>query len=76
MRRTLLPPYVVLVHGEANEMMRLKGALQREFQEKGIQVLTPKNAESAAMTFRSEKVAKVCFDCLNLNMNCAIWCRI
>lgn len=35
---TLQPPHIVLVHGEANEMMRLKGALQQRFEEQKIEV--------------------------------------
>ncbi|EGC30185.1 hypothetical protein DICPUDRAFT_158104 [Dictyostelium purpureum] len=50
------PPHVVLVHGDANEMSRLRNALIGRF--KSINVLTPKNAQSVSLEFRPEKVAK------------------
>ncbi|KAN0037751.1 hypothetical protein ACTFIV_003106 [Dictyostelium citrinum] len=50
------PPHVVLVHGDANEMSRLRQSLVAKF--KTINVLTPKNAMSVALEFRPEKVAK------------------
>jgi cleavage and polyadenylation specificity factor subunit 3 len=34
----LKPPHVVLVHGEANEMMRLKAGLQQRFEAEHLQV--------------------------------------
>jgi cleavage and polyadenylation specificity factor subunit 3 len=57
--RTLRPPYVVLVHGEENEMHRLRTALLEEHTDGSIQVLTPRNCQTVAMEFRSQKVAKV-----------------
>eukprot|EP00795_Rhopilema_esculentum_P012680 gene12680-3393_t len=58
----LKPPHIVLVHGEQNEMSRLKAALIRDFDEKGlshIQVYNPKNVQSVQLHFRGEKMAKV-----------------
>lgn len=52
----------VLVHGEQNEMMRLKGALQREYEDDEtcrLELWTPKNCESINVRFKGEKVAKV-----------------
>eukprot|EP00744_Colponema_vietnamica_P013021 GILI01018269.1.p1 GENE.GILI01018269.1~~GILI01018269.1.p1 ORF type:complete len:702 (-),score=178.30 GILI01018269.1:143-2035(-) len=51
------PPNVVLVHGEQNEMGRLKSALVDKYQNK-IQVLAPKNCQSIQFKFRGEKFAK------------------
>eukprot|EP00794_Sanderia_malayensis_P017062 gene17062-18780_t len=58
----LKPPHIVLVHGEQNEMSRLKAAIIRDFDEKGIshiQVYNPKNVQSVELHFRGEKMAKV-----------------
>ena len=52
----------VLVHGEANEMGRLKAALIREYEddtEYNIEVYNPKNTEAVELQFRGEKMAKV-----------------
>uniref|UniRef100_T1HZV1 Uncharacterized protein n=2 Tax=Rhodnius prolixus TaxID=13249 RepID=T1HZV1_RHOPR len=60
--RKLKPPHIVLVHGEQNEMSRLKSALQREYEgdsENNIQIYNPRNTESVELYFRGEKVAKV-----------------
>ncbi|EUB64172.1 Cleavage and polyadenylation specificity factor subunit [Echinococcus granulosus] len=60
--RELKPNYVVLVHGEQNEMMRLAGALQREYEDDEnchLEIFTPKNCESVNLRFKGEKVAKV-----------------
>eukprot|EP00894_Picocystis_sp_ML_P003991 jgi/Pico_ML_1/54508/g4845.t2 len=53
-------PNIVLVHGEANEMGRLKAALQHKFESAGkkVQVLNPKNCQTVQMHFKTEKVAK------------------
>ncbi|XP_066917149.1 cleavage and polyadenylation specificity factor subunit 3-like [Clytia hemisphaerica] len=58
----LRPPHIVLNHGEANEMGRLKAALLRDFEDRGItnmQVYNPKNCQSVKLHFRGEKMAKV-----------------
>lgn len=60
--RALKPPHVVLVHGEQNEMSRLKAALQREYEddaETSIEVHNPRNTVSVELYFRGEKTAKV-----------------
>ena len=59
--RALKPPHVVLVHGEANEMSRLKAALIREYEsdEHNIEVHNPRNTVSVDLYFRGEKMAKV-----------------
>jgi len=55
----LVPPHVILVHGDANEMFRLKQALVQRFEAKSIEVLTPKNCQSVHLRFSAEKVAKI-----------------
>jgi cleavage and polyadenylation specificity factor subunit 3 len=60
--RALRPPHVVLVHGEANEMSRLKAALLREYEadpSHNIEVHNPRNTVSVELYFRGEKMAKV-----------------
>ncbi|XP_066245733.1 cleavage and polyadenylation specificity factor 73 [Euwallacea similis] len=60
--KILKPPHVVLVHGEQNEMSRLKAALQREFEEDqntSIQLHNPRNTHTVELYFRGEKTAKV-----------------
>ncbi|KAI8577602.1 hypothetical protein K450DRAFT_212694 [Umbelopsis ramanniana AG] len=53
-------PHVVLVHGEANAMLRLKVALQQKFadSEENTKVYTPRNCETLSLHFRGEKMAK------------------
>ncbi|PWA14355.1 hypothetical protein CCH79_00018500 [Gambusia affinis] len=60
--RALKPPHVILVHGEQNEMARLKAALIREYEDNDevhIEVHNPRNTEAVTLTFRGEKLAKV-----------------
>ncbi|XP_050506835.1 cleavage and polyadenylation specificity factor 73 [Diabrotica virgifera virgifera] len=60
--RMLKPPHVVLVHGEQNEMNRLKAALQREYEDDPnttINLYNPRNTHSVELYFRGEKTAKV-----------------
>merc|ERR1712059_218185 len=60
--RKLKPPHVVLVHGEANEMSRLKAALLREYEADplhNIEVHNPRNTVAVELYFRGEKMAKV-----------------
>ncbi|KAK2174225.1 hypothetical protein NP493_817g02008 [Ridgeia piscesae] len=60
--RALKPPHLVLVHGEANEMSRLKAALIREYEddpEYNIDVYNPRNTQAVEFYFRGEKMAKV-----------------
>ncbi|XP_041467082.1 cleavage and polyadenylation specificity factor subunit 3-like [Lytechinus variegatus] len=60
--RALKPPQIVLVHGEANEMSRLKAAILREYEdddEYNIQVHNPRTTQAVELYFRGEKMAKV-----------------
>ncbi|RMC17284.1 hypothetical protein DUI87_05863 [Hirundo rustica rustica] len=60
--RALKPPHVILVHGEQNEMARLKAALIREYEDNDevhIEVHNPRNTEAVTLNFRGEKLAKV-----------------
>jgi len=51
-----------LVHGEQNEMQRLKSALVREYEENSedIKVYNPRNTVGVDFYFTGEKTAKVC----------------
>lgn len=51
-------PNLILVHGEATEMGRLKGALQHRF-ESTVAIFTPRNCETVELSFRGEKTVKV-----------------
>lgn len=54
--------FQILVHGEQNEMARLKAALIREYEdndEVDIEVHNPRNTEAVTLNFRGEKLAKV-----------------
>ncbi|XP_054716076.1 cleavage and polyadenylation specificity factor 73-like [Uloborus diversus] len=60
--RMLKPPHIVLVHGEQNEMGRLKAAVIREYeddQDVHIEVYNPRNTQGVELYFRGEKTAKV-----------------
>lgn len=60
--RILKPPHVILVHGEQNEMSRLKAALQREYEDDpktSMQLHNPRNTHTVQLYFRGEKTAKV-----------------
>jgi cleavage and polyadenylation specificity factor subunit 3 len=55
----------VLVHGEQNEMSRLKAALIREYEdneEYQMHVHNPRNTMAVELHFRGEKMAKVRLD--------------
>lgn len=55
----------ILVHGEQNEMARLKAAIIREYEdndEVDIEVHNPRNTEAVSLNFRGEKLAKVSYD--------------
>ncbi|KAL8502437.1 hypothetical protein ACS0TY_021542 [Phlomoides rotata] len=54
----LMPPNIILVHGEANEMGRLKQKLLSVFADGNTNILTPKNCQSVEMHFNSQKTAK------------------
>ncbi|XP_052067677.1 cleavage and polyadenylation specificity factor subunit 3-like [Mytilus californianus] len=60
--RILKPTHIVLVHGEQNEMSRLKAALVREYEDDTEYqpfVHNPRNTVSVELNFRGEKMAKV-----------------
>lgn len=60
--RSLCPPHIVLVHGEQNEMSRLKAALIREYEDSTdyrIDIYNPPNGKAVELHFRGEKMAKV-----------------
>ncbi|EJF65154.1 Metallo-hydrolase/oxidoreductase [Dichomitus squalens LYAD-421 SS1] len=54
------PQHIVLVHGEATGMGRLKAAMQDRYKSRDeeIKIHTPRNLETLELTFRSERVAK------------------
>lgn len=56
------PPHLVLVHGDRNEMYRLKHALQSKYQERNegdrMEIHTPENAKTVELFFRGEKMAR------------------
>jgi cleavage and polyadenylation specificity factor subunit 3 len=56
--KELMPPHIVLVHGEANEMGRLKQKLVSQFVNTSTKLYTPKNCQTVTMHFSSEKMAK------------------
>lgn len=58
-----MPAHLILVHGEANNMSRLRSALKSKFAERkdDIQIYTPKNVEIVKLKFRGERMAKVSF---------------
>lgn len=59
--RALHPPQIVLVHGEANEMLKLKQGLTDQYKDsdKKIAIYNPKNAQEIEFHFKGEKTAKV-----------------
>lgn len=59
--RILRPPNIILVHGEATEMNRLKNALIREYESEPNPpvIYNPKNTQAVELHFRGEKTAKV-----------------
>jgi cleavage and polyadenylation specificity factor subunit 3 len=65
---------VILVHGEQNNMGRLKSALLSKNHEKKeadrIKIYNPKNCEELKIPFRGEKFAKVCFCFFYLSIHC------
>ncbi|WOK99752.1 cleavage and polyadenylation specificity factor subunit 3-I [Canna indica] len=54
----LMPPNIILVHGEANEMGRLKQKLITQFADKNVKIMSPKNCQPVELFFTSEKMAK------------------
>ncbi|KAH9685338.1 cleavage and polyadenylation specificity factor subunit 3-I [Citrus sinensis] len=56
--KELMPPNIILVHGESHEMGRLKTKLMTELADCNTKIITPKNCQSVEMYFNSEKMAK------------------
>ena len=58
---TLAPPHVILVHGEAGEMGRLKRALDAKAaaDDKKMNVYTPKNCQPVEIIHKGERIAKL-----------------
>ncbi|KAM3301555.1 hypothetical protein P3S67_016057 [Capsicum chacoense] len=56
--KELMPPNITLVHGEANEMGRLKQKLTSLFADGNTKIIAPKNCQSVEMHFNSEKMVK------------------
>lgn len=56
-----MPSHLILVHGEANNMSRLRSALRTKFAERkdDVQIYTPRNVETVKLKFRGERMAKV-----------------
>lgn len=56
-----MPSHLILVHGEANNMSRLRSALKTKFAERkdDVQIYTPRNVEIVKLKFRGERMAKV-----------------
>lgn len=57
----LVPPNIVLVHGERNEMNRLKSALSKKFHDPKAyrpNIFTPANMQEIVLEFKGEKIAK------------------
>ena len=55
--KELMPPNIILVHGEANEMGRLKQNLITQFADSNTKIISLKNCQSVEMYFNSEKRA-------------------
>lgn len=57
----VMPSHLILVHGEVNNMSRLRAALKTRFAERknDVQIYTPRNVETVKLKFRGERMAKV-----------------
>lgn len=55
----LKPPHVILVHGDKNEMHRLKTSLQTRYEGQNIKILSPKNCQTVVLPFQGERTAKL-----------------
>ena len=53
--KELMPPNIIPVHGEANEMGRLKQKLITQFADRNTKIISPNNCQSVEMYFNSEK---------------------
>ncbi|GJN90878.1 hypothetical protein Rhopal_003892-T1 [Rhodotorula paludigena] len=56
----VMPSHLILVHGEVNNMSRLRAALKARFAERknDVQIYTPRNVETVKLKFRGERMAK------------------
>ncbi|GAA5973836.1 hypothetical protein JCM21900_002089 [Sporobolomyces salmonicolor] len=56
----VMPSHLILVHGEVNNMSRLRSALKTRFAERknDVQIYTPRNVETVKLKFRGERMAK------------------
>ncbi|TNY23563.1 Endoribonuclease YSH1 [Rhodotorula diobovata] len=56
----VMPSHLILVHGEVNNMSRLRAALRTRFAERknDVQIYTPRNVETVKLKFRGERMAK------------------
>ncbi|KAM0791584.1 endoribonuclease ysh1 [Microbotryomycetes sp. NB124-2] len=56
----IMPAHLILVHGEVNNMTRLRSALRTKFAERkdDVQIYTPRNVEPVKLKFRGERMAK------------------
>jgi len=63
-----MPSHLILVHGEVNNMSRLRSALKTRFAEKknDVQIYTPRNVEIVRLKLRGERMAKVSPQVANL----------
>ncbi|XP_008555334.1 cleavage and polyadenylation specificity factor 73-like [Microplitis demolitor] len=60
--KILKPSHVILVHGEQNEMSRLKAALQREYEDDPnttMEIHNPRNTVAVELKFHGEKIFKL-----------------
>lgn len=56
--KKVLPPNIILVHGDSQQMKKLKTELNLEFKEK-LQILTPRNCQLVKLKLVSKKNAKI-----------------
>lgn len=54
----VLPPNIILVHGDSQQMKKLKGELSSKYHDK-IQILTPRNCQLVKLKLVSKKSAKI-----------------
>ena len=54
----VLPPNIILVHGDSQQMKKLKNELGIEFRDK-LQILTPRNCQLVKLKLVAKKNAKI-----------------
>jgi len=57
----LKPPHVILVHGDATEMGRLKAELSRRYEGENVLISTPRNCQTVELEFRKQKIGQSIF---------------